>query len=160
IQLGPRFVMRVIGQGQDVPGPTAPYSVNYLPGAFILGRRELLARVGGFWDDLFMYQEDVDLCLRVTGTAARIVVVPAPLAWHFDPPDRPEPRWLTRLKVRNLLWLYVRHAPIKVILAFILRYCVIGLVRALLTDRHQAWSIVRAVAITVYRLPSLLSLRW
>jgi GT2 family glycosyltransferase len=160
LELGPRFAIREIAAGQATLSLTSPYPVTYLPGAFILGRRDLLVRIGGFWEELFMYQDDVDLCLRLAKAGARIDVVPTAVVRHFDPPDGPEPGWLTDLKVRNLLWLYVRHAPPDVLLVFVARYYLFGMVRSLASGRRLAWSRARALAMTVFCLPRLLSLRW
>lgn len=43
----------------------ATYSVDALIGAFMIGRRDLLQRLGGFDPAFFMYGEDIDLCYRV-----------------------------------------------------------------------------------------------
>lgn len=160
VRLGSRYSFRLTGEGRDDLGMTAPYRVNYLPGAFILARRELLIQVGGFWEELFMYQEDVDLCLRVVAMGVGIDVVPAAVVRHFDPSDRPDPPWLANLKMRNLLWIYVRHAPPRTFAAFFVRYYLLGMARALATDRRRAWAIARAVIVTGFHLPRLLSLRW
>jgi GT2 family glycosyltransferase len=114
----------VIGQHEPSSNQEADqYPVTYLPGAFILARRELLDRIGGFWDKLFMYTDDVELYARATPAGAGIVIVPVARVWHFDPPALPVPGWLTALKVRNMLWLYIRHAPIEVLIPFVVRYC-------------------------------------
>ena len=41
-----------------------PASVDWVPGAFMILRPEMLARVGEFDPDFFLYYEEVDLCLR------------------------------------------------------------------------------------------------
>ncbi len=161
VRLGKRFDFQVIGRHElPTDRETAPYPVTYLPGAFILARRDLLDRIGGFWDKLFMYNDDVELCVRATRAGAGIVVVPAARVWHFDPPVRPDPVWLTALKVRNMLWLYIRHAPIGVLIPFLARYCLVGFIRGLVTNPRHALALVRAVVATGIRLPTLLTWRW
>lgn len=54
------------------------YDVGAINGAFMLGRREVLARVGGpdgavFDETFFMYGDDLDLCIRVAQAGWRIV---------------------------------------------------------------------------------------
>jgi hypothetical protein len=54
------------------------YDVGAINGAFMLGRREVLARVAGadravFDEAFFMYGDDLDLCIRVARAGWRIV---------------------------------------------------------------------------------------
>ena len=49
------------------------YDVGAINGAFMLGRREVLARVGGFDETFFMYGDDLDLCIRVRQAGLRVV---------------------------------------------------------------------------------------
>lgn len=42
-----------------------PFQVPFGQGSFLVGRTELLKKVGGFDDNFFMYVEDADLCKRV-----------------------------------------------------------------------------------------------
>lgn len=54
------------------------YDVGAINGAFMLGRREVLARVAGadlavFDEAFFMYGDDLDLCIRIARAGGRIV---------------------------------------------------------------------------------------
>ncbi|MFZ5497311.1 MAG: glycosyltransferase family 2 protein [Verrucomicrobiota bacterium] len=54
------------------------YDVGAINGAFMLGRREVLAAVAGpagavFDEDFFMYGDDLDLCIRVARAGRRMV---------------------------------------------------------------------------------------
>lgn len=49
------------------------YDVGAVNGAFMLGRRAVLAGVGGFDERFFMYGDDLDLCIRVRQAGFRIV---------------------------------------------------------------------------------------
>lgn len=54
------------------------YEVGMINGAFMLGRREVLAAVAGpegavFDERFFMYGDDIDLCIRMGATGRRIV---------------------------------------------------------------------------------------
>ena len=49
------------------------YEVGAINGAFMLGRREVLEKVGQFDETFFMYGDDLDLCIRVARAGYRIV---------------------------------------------------------------------------------------
>jgi len=49
------------------------YEVGAINGAFMLGRRAVFERVGGFDENFFMYGDDLDLCIRMVQAGYRIV---------------------------------------------------------------------------------------
>jgi len=49
------------------------YDVGAINGAFMLGRRTVLEKLGGFDEAFFMYGDDLDLCIRVHRAGFRIV---------------------------------------------------------------------------------------
>jgi hypothetical protein len=54
----------------------------WVSGACLLARREALAEVGFFDEGFFLYEEDVDLCLRLRRAGWRIVFTPAAEVVH------------------------------------------------------------------------------
>lgn len=77
---------RASGLAAAFPGTKgfAGYNLTYLPkegaydvaainGAFMMGRREVLEKIGGFDEAFFMYGDDLDLCIRVKAAGYRIV---------------------------------------------------------------------------------------
>jgi N-acetylglucosaminyl-diphospho-decaprenol L-rhamnosyltransferase len=63
--------MKPLFQETDEPVP-----VEAISGACMLARREVLEQVGCFTTAYFMYSEDMDLCLKVAMTGAKIYYVP------------------------------------------------------------------------------------
>jgi len=77
---------RASGLAAAFPGRKlfAGYNLTYLPkdgtydvaainGAFMMGRRDVLEKIGGFDEAFFMYGDDLDLCIRVRKAGYRIV---------------------------------------------------------------------------------------
>ena len=160
VELGTKFSMQVIGAG-EVPAPRAsvePYLVSYLPGASMMASREHLALLGGFRDDFFMYMEDVELCCRVLQRGLDIVLVPDARVVHYRSDDSPSAR-LEYCKIRNLATLYFVHAPLRLIPEFVLRYGLIGSIRAMGSGPRAAFTHLRAWASALLHAPRLLARR-
>ena len=65
--------------------PDAPIrDVDYLCGAALVVRRDLLARLGGFDERFFLYFEETDLCRRIHAAGHRVVLLPAARALHHE----------------------------------------------------------------------------
>lgn len=63
----------------------SPRQVDWLFGAAVLIRRQTLERVGGLDEDMFLYSEDVDWCLRCRLAGWGISYVPdSVIIHHFD----------------------------------------------------------------------------
>ena len=63
--------------------PVEPSEVDWVTGACMVGRREAFSAVDGFDKAIFMYFEDVDICLRLKTAGWSIHYVPAALAHHI-----------------------------------------------------------------------------
>ena len=59
-----------------------PTSVGWVTGACFLVRRSAYGSVGGMDDAIFMYYEDVDLCLRLGGAGWTVAYLPEACAFH------------------------------------------------------------------------------
>jgi GT2 family glycosyltransferase len=57
--------------------------VDWIFGAFLLFRRQVLEEVGGFDEDYFMYGEDMDLCYRVQQRGYDVVYYSAAAIIHY-----------------------------------------------------------------------------
>ncbi len=57
--------------------PDREIDVDALSGSFIVARRSILEKLGGFSEDYFMFVEDVDLCRRIRETGHSLRYLPA-----------------------------------------------------------------------------------
>jgi N-acetylglucosaminyl-diphospho-decaprenol L-rhamnosyltransferase len=79
--------------------PTEPVQADWMLGAFLLLRREMLDELGGFDEGFRLYGEDIDLCYRAAKAGWERWYVPAAVVTHrYDAViDR-------RLLTRRTLW--------------------------------------------------------
>jgi GT2 family glycosyltransferase len=85
--------------------------VDAVTGCFMLVRRSLWERLGGFDESFFMYGEDTDLCLRARKLGSVCVVCPqATLVHHGGASDRVRPDKMVRL-LRAKAQLLRKHWP-------------------------------------------------
>lgn len=66
-----------------LPLGVEPVSVDWLAGASIMFRREVLEQLGGFDEAYFLYFEETDLCLRTKAAGWEIWYVPASKVMHI-----------------------------------------------------------------------------
>jgi len=57
--------------------------VDWVPGAFLVVRGEVVRTVGGFDDEFFMYAEEMDWCRRIRNAGWRVVFLPEPAVTHI-----------------------------------------------------------------------------
>jgi GT2 family glycosyltransferase len=161
VLLGARYLLRVIGAGEQDRGQfIEPFDVTYISGAAVFARRKMLLRLGGLRDDMFMYCEDVELCLRVAKRGYKITVVPRARLTHIAPPHDRVPEWIEFHKIKNLFSLFILHAPAWSLPVAALRYGVLDTARALAQDRRRAVLLTRAAWWVVTHLRQLLVDRW
>ncbi len=102
--------------GALAPGTlVGPREAAFLSGACLAVPRHDWERMGGFAEDFFMYQEDVDLSLRLRLTGARLGVEPAAVVDHDYAFGKGARKW--RLLERNRWATIVRCYPRALLLA-------------------------------------------
>lgn len=78
--VAPRGVLRRYHMG-DVPDDTV-HEVDWVTGASIAVRHEVLETVGGFDEGFFMYSEELDWCRRIRAAGWKIVYLPEAQVIH------------------------------------------------------------------------------
>jgi len=62
--------------------PTTYNLVNYITGAAMLVRAELIEKIGLMREEYFLYYEDVDWCISARRAGYKCVLVPTSKVWH------------------------------------------------------------------------------
>jgi GT2 family glycosyltransferase len=85
---------------------------QYLDGGTMLMRADVLRRVGGFDEKLFMYLEDGDLSLRLQQAGNRTVAVRDAWAWHYHRENKGPfpPPYEVFYTTRNRFYFVQKHA--------------------------------------------------
>jgi GT2 family glycosyltransferase len=86
------------------------HRVDWVSGACLLTRRDLLETVSGFDENFFMYSEDVDLCARIRALGAEVLFTPEVEVVHLlgRSASRNRERVLFELH-RSRLYFYQKH---------------------------------------------------
>ncbi len=94
-------------KGRHIAGAT-----DYITGACMLVKREVIDKIGLMDEDYFLYCEDVDWCLRARKAGYRCVVVPEAKIWHkVSASAKPESFSYIYYHARNGLLLAKKNAP-------------------------------------------------
>jgi len=85
---------------------------GWVSASCFLARRRALEAVGGFDESFFLYEEDVDLCLRVRAAGWRVVYTPTAEVVHHLGRSMDQAPGLARLEYhRSHLRFYRKHNP-------------------------------------------------
>jgi GT2 family glycosyltransferase len=87
------------GYGDPADGLTERHDIAYASGAACAIHADLFHELGGFSEELFLYQEDLELCWRARLAGRRIVVEPGADVLHdyvFERPGRNKQYYLER----------------------------------------------------------------
>jgi len=82
---------------RDHDAYTRPFAADWVSGACMLVRRELLQALGGFDEGFFMYCEDKDLCRRAHDAGFSVLFVPDVVAMHVGGASAPRAAMLPTL---------------------------------------------------------------
>jgi GT2 family glycosyltransferase len=99
-------------------------------------RAEAIRTAGLFWDELFIYTEEVDLSIRVLRAGLRIVYFPGVRVYHWPATSgRKTTADYFRLQVRNWIWICYRYYPPLACISRICLFIALYLLKATV-ERH------------------------
>ena len=78
------------------------YDIDFVSGACLFTRKEVIDEIGGFDENFFMYGEDVDYCFRAKKKGWRIVVLPSIEVTHLKSQS-------TKKNLENILYHSIRN---------------------------------------------------
>ncbi|MBN2776857.1 MAG: glycosyltransferase family 2 protein [Bacteroidales bacterium] len=84
----------------------------WISGAALMIRSEIFNKVGGFDDDFFAHQEEIDLCWRIQNLGYRVICEPKSFVYHVGGGTLPKSNpFKTYLNFRNNLYLIQKNMP-------------------------------------------------
>ena len=84
----------------------------WISGAALMIRSEIFKKAGGFDNDFFAHQEEIDLCWRIQNLGYRIVCEPKSFVYHVGGGTLPKSNpFKTYLNFRNNLFLIKKNMP-------------------------------------------------
>ncbi len=91
--------------------PGGPVEVDWVSGACLAVRTDLLLRLGGLDERYFLYCEDEELCLRARAQGAAVAYLPTVEAYHVGGASSPDPAGTWPHLYRSTLVYFARHHP-------------------------------------------------
>lgn len=98
-------------------------TVDYVQGSFLVIRRDLLEKLMGFDEKFFMYNEDVDLCLRVWKSGWKVYFNPDISITHYLGGSSKKNPEILKEYIKSSIYLYKKHRKNKAVL--ILKFVII-----------------------------------
>ncbi len=88
-----------------------PFCTWFVTCAAIVFRTDAFRAIDGFDSNIFLYQEDLDLCLRIRRAGHSMIIAPHLVAGHINSGSAPPSRQLSWRKEWNFAWgtYYVIH---------------------------------------------------
>ena len=122
--------------------------IFWASGACFLIRSKVFWRLGGFDNDFFAHQEEIDLCWRAHNLNFRVLAVGTSKVYHIGGSTLPISAKKTYLNHRNSLIMIVKNVPNKNLYSILFFRLIldgfIGLLFSLKFKFSFAWAIIRA----------------
>jgi GT2 family glycosyltransferase len=147
------------GQYNDVK------EIFWATGACFIIRKKYFNEVGGFDEDFFAHQEEIDLCWRLQNIGYNIVVEPKSVVYHVGGGTLDyKSQFKTYLNFRNNLFMLFKNLPlIHLVFLFPIRLLLDGIAGLILLVKkngfNNVFAIIKAHISFYYFLPSLIKKR-
>lgn len=87
------------------------------PASLVIYKKNVLQKIGGFDDDFFAYEEDVDLCLRLNKSGHKTLFIPQAISYHIGGATSNKMGNLRAIMdTRNWFYIIAKNYPIKKII--------------------------------------------
>lgn len=107
-------------------------------------RTDLFRRVGGFWEQLFIYNEEVELSIKIHQAGYRVIYCPSVSVFHRAAPEgRNASSTYFYYQCRNWIWIFYRHYPGWWRWRKVTQYCGVYLVKGL--ANRAFWQVLRGI---------------
>ena len=94
-------------------------------------RSETIARAGRFWDDLFIYNEETDLSIRILREGYRIIYSPDAEVYHkASAAGRVVPARYWFYQARNQIWIFFRYYPAPLCWIKVMTYVMVYIIKS------------------------------
>ena len=145
---------------QDAGPVMVERNVTFASGCALFIRRTVLEEIGMFDPRLFMYEEDVDLCLRIIKAGWKIRYIPSAVVLHdeqgsqrkkhekeysIQDPRNPRLAFYMYHRIRNKLLVFTSHAHGLQLIQFWLGFPAYWSAKCIQFAMHGRWDAVRSV---------------
>lgn len=146
-----------LGDSQSTLALKSRY-VSFASGCAMLIRREVLEVLHGFDESMFMYEEDLELCLRITNAGWKIAYIPQAIVYHvvqassrngqgfvdmFSPLNSNLPFYVYH-RIRNRLISMHKHAKGINLMVFQFGFLLFTIKKLYTFATHRRWDGVKA----------------
>ncbi len=124
--------------------------VDYVPGVVLMTKRDLLTKIGGFDEHMFMYTEDMDLCSNVIRMGYKCVVQTQVYAIHYVSQSRNAFGWENSYNCQSnsILHFIFRQLPLRMIAtSVVFQTLILPLSESLIFDMPAIVLIIRIRAL-------------
>lgn len=128
-----------------------PFEVDFITGCMMLIKRDVFEKIGFLDESYFLYNEDVDYCLRAYRAGIKMMVNPTSIIYHKERStyDGWKPYHIYYL-IRNKLIFMKRHAPGRVKLwTFYVIVAIVGCTLFLKWIFQQRFDFIRAYMLSL-----------
>ena len=128
----------IYAQPYDTHGQSTFDTYSFSAAGAIL-RSSAVRDADGFWEQLFIYNEEVDLSIRMIRAGHRVVYLPNVSVHHHPSGDgRAGQAGYFRFQIRNWIWIFLRHYPALLCWWMILLYSSVYLIKGATNGRPFA----------------------